>query len=349
MTQCDDQILSVGDELHLPTPEDLAEHPDVHFPQSYVSYRCDVLKEYKMLDESAPNKYRVRSRSEYEENSREYLSAENVRLDTSYPPAVWIKEDDIEILQDLNRSDGPLYFRDVGERISPWKASASFSRLNYFNLVSYTGIREVEMTNKGEEYFNSEFSTISVVREELPLHAKSVYYLGDCVLSLLDLLEIDRGPVSSSKSGVQIERAFIKAFWPRAPAYIFAGISILAFGLANPSDLQIYGLLMDIIGAIAVALGLFRGTRGIKVDTESTGAKLGGGLNTQSLESVVSSTIDGFFGTILLVGGFSLQFLSAASSQSGAQSQPIIEISVLVSIIFLAAAASLVIRFRIRN
>lgn len=247
-----------------------------------------------MLSESAPNKYRVRSRSEYEENCREHLSAESVRLDTSYPPAVWIEEDDIKILQDLDRSDDPLYFRDVGERISPWEASASFSRLNYFNLVSYTGIREAEITNKGEEYLNSEFSTISVVREELPPHAKLVYYLGDCVLSLLDLLEIGRGPVSISKSRVQIERAFIKAFWPRAPAYIFAGISILAFGLAKPSDLQIYGLLMDIVGAIAVALGLFRGTRGIEVDTENLGAMLGGGLDPQSLESVVSSTLDGF-------------------------------------------------------
>ena len=221
--------------------------------------------------------------------------------------------------------------------------------MNYFNLVSYTGIREAEITNKGEEYLNSEFSTISVVREELPPHAKLVYYLGDCVLSLLDLLEIGRGPVSLSKSRMQIERAFIKAFWPRAPAYIFAGISILAFGLAKPSDLQIYGLLMDIIGAIAVALGLFRGTRGIKIDTENLGAMLGGGLDPQSLKSVVSSTLDGFFGTILLVCGFGLQFLSVASSQSETQSQLAIEISVLMSIIFFAVAASLVIQFRIRD
>ena len=83
-------------------------------------------------------------------------------------------------------------------------------------------------------------------------------------------------------------------------------------GLSLP--LQAYGLIFDGVGAVILAVGLFRGPDGILRDTprQSTGAAFGGETyyNPKPLSATVRNTVDGVFGGGFLVLGFSIQFLA---------------------------------------
>jgi len=74
---------------------------------------------------------------------------------------------------------------------------------------------------------------------------------------------------------------------------ILNGVGVLNFSL----PLQIYGLVLEGIGAVVIALGLFRGVKEIERDsaTHSTGAVFGGNVwkDNSSLSAVVRKTVDG--------------------------------------------------------
>lgn len=80
---------------------------------------------------------------------------------------------------------------------------------------------------------------------------------------------------------------------------------------------QIYGLFFDMAGAIFLALGIIRGKSGLARDTQEKGGRLNndelekeGGIPRPSLKANVADTIDGIFGALFLIIGFSIQIWS---------------------------------------
>ena len=109
------------------------------------------------------------------------------------------------------------------------------------------------------------------------------------------------------------DEAFADRFWRYIPLsviiiglFIFDLYSIITFGI----NLQVYGLILDVIGASVLARGLIRGVVGIKRDTHKDAGYWGVHYNTSSLTSVAQNTTDGIFGTAFLVSGCILQIIA---------------------------------------
>lgn len=80
----------------------------------------------------------------------------------------------------------------------------------------------------------------------------------------------------------------------------------------GPVNIQIYGLLFDMTGAMFLALGIIRGKSGLARDTREAVGRLGsdgndGGIHHASLKANIADTIDGLFGAIFLIMGFMIQ------------------------------------------
>lgn len=142
--------------------------------------------------------------------------------------------------------------------------------------------------------------------------------VGEKILQVLSFIE---AKVSSDAviGEEQFNKAFGNVFADRiiqyflifiAPVAIVATIDIIYLHL----PLQVYGLLMDIGGALIIARGLFRGRAGIKVDSRGksiTGFGPEAEGHVSAIESEIENTIDGMIGSSLLVTGFLLQIIGA--------------------------------------
>lgn len=171
---------------------------------------------------------------------------------------------------------------------------------------------------------------------EIPRGAKITLPLSLLVLWLLNRIESNKSYFNMAiKEGGEnrnkVRKYFHAAFYDRSRWYLSIGIitvilfsvdeclvvpvlpplvdcGILPFGL----PLQSYGLMLDAIGAVIIAMGLFRGIKGLQRDTPSRyagGAILRGPvleMQPGPLSSTVRSTVDGFYGTLFLVSRYSL-------------------------------------------
>lgn len=126
----------------------------------------------------------------------------------------------------------------------------------------------------------------------------------------------------------KLRKYFHAAFYDRSKFYLppFVLIIVLAivdgcFGLFG-LHLQAYGLLLDALGAVIIALGLFRGLSEIKRDAPSysTGAQYGGTMywEPEALSATVRDTVNGIYGTTFLFIGFSIQFIAISGITIGA-------------------------------
>lgn len=119
----------------------------------------------------------------------------------------------------------------------------------------------------------------------------------------------------------EAQKFFVAAFAERTRKYLpILLVVLILFGLELSGKIllvgngQVYGLILDMTGAVVLTLGLFRSPKQIQRDTKSEtyGATLGGGISydSGSLSSEVQKTVDGFYGALFLVIGFTLQILS---------------------------------------
>ena len=108
-----------------------------------------------------------------------------------------------------------------------------------------------------------------------------------------------------------------KRYLPIYALLLFLFTSDVFNWLTISTNLQIYGLVLDVFGAVFLAVGLLRGARGIERDTSSTstGAQLSGSTwkNNGSLSAVVRNTVDGGWGTLFLISGFVIQIMAVSS------------------------------------
>lgn len=161
-----------------------------------------------------------------------------------------------------------------------WILNRVQSNKNYFDVAIKEGEESRNMVRK---YFHAAF------------YDRSRWYL-PILFAILVLLSVDACVVV-----------------PILPALF--NCEILPFSL----PLQSYGLMLDATGAVIIALGLFRGIKGLQTDTPSQyagGATYGGTvleMKPGPISSTVRSTVDGFYGTLFLVLGFLIQIVTISN------------------------------------
>lgn len=139
-------------------------------------------------------------------------------------------------------------------------------------------------------------------------------------------MEAQPAPTEGAEGNSVLGR-FQSWFYLRARVYI-AIVVIVCFSprlysiyiYLGDMSLQIYGLVLDLVGAIVITRGLFRGYVGVITDMgivyeearnpDETAATPSFTQELQSLDSEVRATVDAVFGAIFLVGGFSIQIVS---------------------------------------
>jgi hypothetical protein len=131
--------------------------------------------------------------------------------------------------------------------------------------------------------------------------------------SYYDFLARESNPEYSTE---KIQYYYSASFANRSKTYflIILIVSLSYIGFAPTVTLQGYGLMLDAIGATIIARGLFRGPEGIKTDTavRGGGGAYGGSpyrFGSDEISSTTDDSVDGFFGTIILIMGFVLQFV----------------------------------------
>ena len=118
-------------------------------------------------------------------------------------------------------------------------------------------------------------------------------------------------PVVDEKS---LEMFHYHSKWPSWEFLLILVVYLVEsyFGGAN---LQIYGLLFDVLGASFLALGIVRGRAGLLRDIREKFGRLGDGsvnIHETSLKANAADTIDGIFGALFLLLGFAVQTLALA-------------------------------------
>jgi len=169
------------------------------------------------------------------------------------------------------------------------------------------------------EHQSNETVTIS-----LPKWKTALFHLSKALLGLLDKIDTNEPYYDFEVKPSETEKIrmfFFAGILDRSkyylPAFIFiSGLFILDtthFYNINP---QIYGLVLDMIGATVIAFGLFRGTPGIERDTTThfLGSTYGGRVwkDKEELSAVVRNTVDGVWGTFFLLSGFAVQIVAVS-------------------------------------
>jgi hypothetical protein len=134
------------------------------------------------------------------------------------------------------------------------------------------------------------------------------------------LVLLNRMETNETYEGETPSEVFISGFYQRSRRYVVLCLLIVSlFAIDSMSGrlsvpFQGYGVLIDLVGALALASSVVRGTRGIFRDTRTHGALFAGGgaslVDQGSLASEVNDTIDGIWGTTLLLTGFIVQFVA---------------------------------------
>ncbi|QLK24880.1 hypothetical protein HYG81_12255 [Natrinema zhouii] len=154
------------------------------------------------------------------------------------------------------------------------------------------------------------------------------YIVSAILFNYLTYREVaSRSSPTEGAEGRSIMGRFQYWFYFRSKAYIAIVLVLIvllqayeAFFYHKTVKLQLYGLVFDMVGAIVVARGLFRGYGGYLTDanisppeirnTNMHGIKRPTDREINSLDSEIRASIDALLGGLLLVVGFSIQIFS---------------------------------------
>jgi hypothetical protein len=181
------------------------------------------------------------------------------------------------------------------------------------------GIPDLDTDITLGEHQSNETVTIS-----LPKWKTALFHLSKALLGLLDKIDTNESYYDFEVKPSETEKIrmfFFAGVLDRSKYYLpvltfILGLFILDtiyFYKINP---QIYGLVLDMIGAIVIAFGLFRGTTGIERDTTThfLGSTYGGRQwkDKKELSAVVRNTVDGVWGAFFLLFGFTVQIVAVS-------------------------------------
>ena len=151
-----------------------------------------------------------------------------------------------------------------------------------------------------------------VLRMTNHLESESKYFEDGVEANISNNSDVSRGYQDE-----KIRRFFDEAFADRFQWYVPIALIIVSSLLLNQFsivsldiDPQVYGLVLDILGASILAIGFIRDINGIKRDTQMHVGFYGSVYDPDSLTSVAQDTADGIFGTVSLISGFLLQIVA---------------------------------------
>lgn len=234
----------------------------------------------------------------------------------------WVDEDDLEVLRSLESVEQPATIHSIEDGSSSLERSKTLSKLTHAGLVEQATMDEFRITEKGKQAIEYEIGPFAATKSIIPLRSKPLQHLANHILALLDYFDpsTQNSIRDMDSASWQAEQIFHEQFHSKSLLYsitlifgsFFAVFSVVGY---LPIKLQPVGLLFDIVGAVFVALGLFRGRRGIAIESEELGGRFAGSipLQPESVRAIVTSTLDGVFGTILLITGFTLQFIASTT------------------------------------
>jgi hypothetical protein len=260
-------------------------------------------------------------------DEEELEDKKDVILDLSYRTigisrsdiAKWLDGDDLNNLQELENVAQPVKLWDLDDGSTTIEKLQAFSKYSQMGIVRRSSNNEFELTQQGEDILENRSRGFETMKHILPVSTLPIHYIADRILKVLDYFDgsSENAVRDINKSSWQAERIFHEEFESKIKNYsVVVGTLIILAGAAHyqylPIGLQRTGLIFDIVGAIFVALGLFRGRKGIAIESEEFGGRFAGSipLQPESVRATTTSTLDGVFGTILLVSGFTLQFIA---------------------------------------
>lgn len=141
------------------------------------------------------------------------------------------------------------------------------------------------------------------------------------LLVLTQLEEVEKkGIMDYDEKEPVVRDVFLEQFhyhvkWP-SYAILLVLIAFVINVRLGSVQLQAYGLVFDMVGGVLLALGIVRGKGGLMRDTREPGARVGGdevNIHQPALKANIADTIDGLFGAIFLVVGFSIQIVAVLS------------------------------------
>ncbi|WP_124194175.1 hypothetical protein [Natrarchaeobius chitinivorans] len=136
-----------------------------------------------------------------------------------------------------------------------------------------------------------------------------------------------RSPPTEGAEGKSVLGRFQHWFYFRSRTYAAIVLVLVVllylydiFLYRSEVPLQLYGLVLDMVGAVVIARGLFRGYGGFLTDTnvsapevrnpDKYGIKRPTNREINSLDSEIRASVDALLGGFLLISGFSIQIIA---------------------------------------
>ncbi|MFD1563089.1 hypothetical protein ACFR99_05970 [Haloarchaeobius amylolyticus] len=176
------------------------------------------------------------------------------------------------------------------------------------------------LTETGERYLEGNIDEYELYSSSVPIHIHFSRKIGGWTLTLLDVIESNQYSTIKDidKARDQVEYHFLDVFSQRFYQYTLFLAIIVGFwfsdGLIDGFKLCIplYEIL-TLLGTLLLARSIVRGRYGIAVETEESAGRTAGmnspALMPSAVRATVYDTVDGLWGAILIVIGFSFQVM----------------------------------------
>lgn len=220
-----------------------------------------------------------------------------------------------------------IEFRDLMESLwgsdsNPERYAALDASLR--NLIELGIAEEPEtavfrLTDLGERYMQRDVRYFELNGYSRSWTYPVAHWLGDRAWRMLNRIEGEIDPFTYREPlSEEVRDEFLCAFEQRFRLYSFliaatlVGVVIVDCLIGVPN--QAYGLMLDIEGAVIIALGLVRGHHGIGMESGSNlvdwerAFRMSHSLSDLVIESY--KTVDAIWGSALLIMGFSIQIIA---------------------------------------
>jgi hypothetical protein len=322
MTDVDYQMISYIVDNGIVTINELSEN--FVFRESYVRTRLELLEKYNLCYHSGDGKYRShldREQIVEKEDRIRNIGYRTVKYEPE-TPIEWFDREDVANLDHLQNYEPAAIWEMDGVTTSLEEAS-KFSKYSDAGLVTQTTPSKYVLTSHGLDVSENEITPYQAIRPLISKFRLPIHMVAQAILSILGRFD------SSSENTVrnidasawQAERIFHNIFPVKSPIYLILSICGVMAVYASyqgivPIGFQALGLGFDVVGAIFVALGLFRGRKGIAIDSEELAGRFASEipLQNESVKTTTASTLDGVFGTIFLISGFILQLIAVVTN-----------------------------------
>lgn len=231
----------------------------------------------------------------------------------------------LNLLLRLKRND-KFEFRNLmeslwGSDVTPERYQALYATLRELielGIVDEPELAVFQLTDLGQRYMERDARYFDLDGYSKPITYSVVHWLAERTWKGLNRVEGEVDPFTFRKPlSNEIKNEFLCAFERRFyfyfPLVTASLLAILLIDFFLPVHNQAYGLILDIEGAVILAIGLVRGHHGIGTESESNLVDWERAFSTtHSMTDLVNEsykTVDAIWGSSLLIIGFAIQVL----------------------------------------